>query len=123
MKQSWTPLRWYIITVIILGSLAIAFLCACTENTRTRVWGGKMTIELPKGQKLVEATWKGESNSLWYLTEPMDSTYTPKAKMFKEYSRFGVLEGSVIFIEGKQRWKKTNGLMDLVLIKQELYYL
>ena len=101
MKQSWTFLRWYVIITIVLIIISLFYLCSCTENTRSRVWGGKMTIELPKGQKLVEATWKGETNSLWCLTEPMDSTYTPKAKMFKEYSRFGVLEGSVIFIEGK----------------------
>lgn len=101
MKQSWTFLKWYAVIVVLLGSLVVAFLCSCTENTRSRVWGGKMTIELPKGQKLVEATWKGDGSSLWYLTEPMDADYIPKTKVFQEDSRFGVLEGSVIFIEGK----------------------
>ena len=101
MKQSWTFLRWYVIITIVLIIISLFYLCSCTENTRSRVWGGKMTIELPKGQKLVEATWKGDGNSLWYLTEPMDADYTPKTKVFQEDSRFGVLEGSVIFIEGK----------------------
>lgn len=101
MKQSWTFLRWYVIITIVSIIILLFHLCSCTENTRSRVWGGKMTIELPKGQKLVEATWKGETNSLWYLTEPMDADYIPKTKVFQEDSRFGVLEGSVIFIEGK----------------------
>ena len=101
MKRSLAFLRWYIITVMVLCSVAVAFLCACTENTKARVWGDTMTVVLPKGQKLIEATWKGESNSLWYLTEPMDTDYVPKRKTFVEDSRFGVLEGTVIFIESR----------------------
>ena len=101
MKQSWTLLRWYVGITVILIILTVLYLCSCTENTRSRVWGGKMTIELPKGQKLVEATWKGDGNSLWYLTEPMDADYIPKIKIFQEDSRFGVLEGSVVFVESK----------------------
>ena len=100
MKQNWTFLRWYVIITIVLIIISLFYL-SCTENTRSRVWGGKMTIELPKGQKLVEATWKGDGNSLWYLTEPMDTDYTPKTKVFQEDSRFGVLEGSVVFVESK----------------------
>lgn len=101
MKQSWTFIRWYVFIMTVLIILSLVWLCSCTENTRARVWGGKLTIELPKGQKLVEATWKGDGNSLWYLTEPMDTEYTPKTKVFQEDSRFGVLEGKVIFIEKK----------------------
>ena len=93
--------KLYILVLIIANILLLAFLCSCTDNTRSRIWGGKMTIELPKGQKLVEATWKGDGNSLWYLTEPMNADYTPKTKVFQEDSRFGVLEGSVVFVESK----------------------
>ena len=62
-----------------------------------RRYGGKMKIELPKGEKLMMATWK-ESN-LFYLTEPMDSGYVPKEKVFKENSNFGVCESEITFIE------------------------
>jgi hypothetical protein len=65
----------------------------------SRKFGGSTTINLEKGQKLVEATWK--ENSLWYLTEPMDSNYVPKTKTFKEDSNFGVLEGTVTFVESR----------------------
>lgn len=58
-----------------------------------------MTINLPKGERLVVATWK--ENNLFTLTEPMDSGYTPKAKTFKESSSWGVLESEIKFIESK----------------------
>jgi len=45
------------------------------------------------------ATWKDDN--LWYLTEEMDSAYTPKKKMLIESSNFGILEGKVVFIESK----------------------
>lgn len=72
---------------------------SCTDNQRARMYGGTMKVELPKGQRLVEATWK--NHNLWYLTEPMDSDYIPKIKTFKEDSNFGIVEGDVIFIETK----------------------
>jgi hypothetical protein len=62
-----------------------------------RSFGGTMKIELEPGEKLVEATWKGDD--IWYLVEPMDSDYTPKQKTLKESSRAGIIEGKVIFIE------------------------
>lgn len=56
-----------------------------------------MTVVLPAGEKLVMATWKNDD--LFYLTEPMDSGYVPKTKLFKEDSSFGVLETTVKFVE------------------------
>ena len=66
-------------------------------------YGGTMTIDLPKGQKLVNATWKGESD-LWYLTKPMlptDSaeTYTFHQEKGSAISIYG--NGQVIFKESK----------------------
>ena len=42
---------------ICLGLLALT-LTACTENSRVKSWGGEGTINLPKGRKLVNITWK-----------------------------------------------------------------
>lgn len=78
----------------------IAIVCvatSCTENHMTRRFGGKMSVELPKGEKLIMATWK--ESDLFYLTEPMDSGYKPKMKMFRESSNFGVWESEITFIE------------------------
>ena len=68
-------------------------------KTGARRFGGEAEIVLDKNQKLLMATWK--DNNLWYLTEEMDSAYTPKKKMLIESSNFGILEGKVIFIESK----------------------
>ena len=94
-----TFIGWYTVVSVLLVILAAVMCCFCTENTRARVWGGKETITLSKGQKLVEVTWK--ENNLWYLVEPMDSGYTPKTKVFQEASRLGVLEGELTFIENR----------------------
>ena len=84
---------------ILFVLLAVATLTSC-EQYITRQYGGNTTIKLEKGEKLIEATWKGDGD-LWYLVEPMDSDYTPKTIVFKESSLFGVMEGSVTFIESK----------------------
>ncbi len=69
------------------------------EQTVSRNFGGSITITLKPGEKLIEATWKDDD--IWYLTEPMDSDYIPKTKVFKESSVWGVLNGTVTFIESK----------------------
>ena len=70
------------------------------DNWKSRKWGGSTTITLPKGENLIEATWK--ENSLWYLTEPMDADYEPKKNTFREDSNFGILEGTVTFVESRK---------------------
>ena len=85
-----------IITFILVLVAVVAF-SSCTENLRARNYGGTTTIELDPGQKLIEVTWK--ETSIWYLTEPMEPGYEPKTKVFQEDSRFGVMEGKVIFHE------------------------
>lgn len=82
----------------IIFAIVFSFiLTGCTINTRARHWGGTMTITLPAGQGLMEATWK--DNNLYYLTRPMAPDYVPVTKTFHEDSRFGVMEGTVIFVE------------------------
>ena len=75
---------------------AMLMLTSC-ENLVTRNFGGSQTIELEKGQRLVEITFK--ETDLWILTEPMDSDYVPKTKTFYEDSNFGVMEGKITIIE------------------------
>lgn len=78
---------------------ALVAMCSCTQNQMARTYGGKMTIELPKGEKLVNATWK--EFSLFYLTEPMEEGYVPKSKKFRESSNFGVWESEITFVESR----------------------
>ena len=76
--------------------LALVMLTSC-ENLVTRNFGGSQTIELEKGQRLVEITFK--DNDLWILTEPMDSDYVPKTKTFYEDSNLGVMQGKITIVE------------------------
>ncbi len=85
--------------LLALFVMLILLSTSCTENQRTRNFGGTEKIDLPKGERLITATWK--ENNLWYLTEPMPEGYAPQTRTFKEKSSFGALEGSIIFIETK----------------------
>ena len=76
--------------------VAVLLLTSC-ENLVTRNFGGSQTIELEKGQRLVEITFK--DNDLWILTEPMDSDYVPKTKTFYEDSNLGVMQGKITIVE------------------------
>lgn len=88
------------ILTLLVVVLVVFAMSSCTEQSRAKDLGGETTIKLEPGQKLVEATWKGDGD-LWYLTEPMDSDYIPKTKTFKESSSWGIMEGTVTFIETK----------------------
>ena len=79
--------------------VAVLMLTSC-ENLVTREFGGSQTIKLEKGQRLVEITFK--DHDLWILTEPMDSDYVPKTKMFYEDSNFGVMQGKITIIESRE---------------------
>lgn len=82
--------------LLLIGLIAVF---SCTEQQVKRQYGGTIEIKLPAGEKLMEATWKGEN--LFYLTEPMEEGYKPKTKMFRENSSWGVMETNVKFIESK----------------------
>ena len=86
-------------TRMIVAAALLVFATSCTEQHIARHYGGEMNIKLPKGEKLMMATWK-ESN-LFYLTEPMDSGYVPKKKVFRESSSLGVWESEITFIESR----------------------
>ena len=72
---------------------------SCTENERVKTWGGKGTINLPKGRKLVTVTWK--ETQVWYLTRPMDSSDVAETYQFQEESSYGVIEGTYNIVETK----------------------
>lgn len=79
--------------------LVAATLAGCTENQRARQFGGTARVELPPGQKLVVATWKGDD--LWYLTRPMRPGEQPEVYEFVESSSFGIVQGKVVLTERK----------------------
>ena len=75
----------------------VAAMAGCTANERAKAWGGTMTVRLPCQQRLVLATWK--ELSLWYMTAPMPDDHTPVTSTFHEDSTWGVMQGTVKFVE------------------------
>ena len=80
--------------------ICLIALCAIScENWRARHIGGTIEINVERGYKVTNATFKGDE--IWYFVEPMDSTYTPSQKKFVEKSMYGALEGTIIFNESR----------------------
>lgn len=84
--------------IILLLSISI-LLFSCTENSRVKNFGGEGTLNLPKGQKLINVTWK--ENQIWYLTRPMHVDESAETYQFQEESSWGVIQGTFNIIETK----------------------
>jgi len=79
------------IAVLVLLFVVIG-MTSCTENARTRTFGGESTIILPEGTKLINVTWK--ETDLWYLTRKREPGEKIEEYTFQEKSSFGVWEGT-----------------------------
>jgi hypothetical protein len=84
---------------VFLAILMGVMVTSCTENERVKAWGGEGTINLPKGRKLVNVTWK--ETQIWYLTRQMDSNDVVETYEFHEESSYGVIEGTYKIVETK----------------------
>jgi hypothetical protein len=83
--------RLFILLAIVLTSVS------CTENSRARNFGGKTTIIMEEGQRLINTTWKGDD--LWLLTEERPDIVPPRTYRFKEKSNMGIMQGLIIIKE------------------------
>lgn len=85
----------------ILAGLAAFTLIFGTAGCQSAAknFGGEYTLNLPKNEKLVMITWKG--NILWYLTKPMTEDDVAETYKFQESAEFGIMEGTVTVIETK----------------------
>jgi hypothetical protein len=87
---------------IVLTGLTFS-LNGCTEESRTKKWGGSMTIELEPGRKLIDATWK-DGSDIWYTTRKMLPNENADTIHFHQH-KGGMISltgnGEVIFIEKK----------------------
>jgi hypothetical protein len=84
---------------VFLAILMGVMVTSCTENSRVKTWGGEGTINLPKGRKLVNVTWK--ETEVWYLTKAMDSNDVAETYQFQEESSWGLVEGTYNIVETK----------------------
>lgn len=85
------------LVIIVLIAALMIFNQGCTDQARTKMWGGTTTIDLPCGTKFVNATWKDAD--LWYITRPRNPEEVPQTYKFTESSAFGMMQGEVVFIE------------------------
>lgn len=88
-----------IVALILITAIISICLSGCTKQDMAKEWGGTYTMNLPKGEKLMEVTWK--DTNLWYLTRPMQDDEEPETYTFREDSEFGIWEGTVIIVESK----------------------
>ncbi len=76
-------------------------IAACTQNQMAKNYGGTQTINLPAGEKLITATWKDDH--LWYLSRQMHAGEIPETTTLHEQSSFGIIQGTVIFVESAKK--------------------
>lgn len=84
--------------ILLILIVAILFV-SCTEQVRTRTFGGSTTINVEQGKRVMMATWK--ENDLFYMVEDMPDDYIPHNKYLIESSSWGILESTIIFKESK----------------------
>ena len=92
-------LRKAFLLVVCTGFLML--LSSCNGQMMAKNFGGKYTLELEPGYKLVEITWK-DDEQLWYLIRPFEDGEEPTTYYFRESSGFGIIEGEVTIIESKK---------------------
>lgn len=87
-----------ILALILLAAMAITT-AGCSQQSKAKNFGGTYELNLDKGKKLVQITWKDDE--LWYLTRDMKEGKEAETYEFKEDSNFGIMEGRVIIKESK----------------------
>ena len=76
------------LTTLILGFMVAC--SSCTDNTRTKRLGGTEEITLKPNEVVLSVTWKGDQ--MWICTRDTTTNIT----YFREKSKWGILEGTVI---------------------------
>ena len=84
-------------TFVVCLMFFVLVFSGCTAKQRAKKFGGIATIDLPAGKKLVTATWK--EKSIWYLVRNQRPGEEPEEYQFHEDSQYGLMEGTVIFVE------------------------
>lgn len=83
---------------IIKLTALISVLALSSCNKLASTYGGTITIELEKDQKLVNCSWKKDF-SLWVLTRTRRQDEVPETYKYTEKSNLSIVEGTVIIIE------------------------
>ena len=90
------------ITIVAAALFLLVIVMAACDTTIAKRFGGTMTVEIEKDQKLVNCSWKSgkdQGDSLWLLTRVRKEGEAPETYKYIEKSTFGVLEGTVTIVE------------------------
>lgn len=80
---------------IIIGFVGLIIIISCTDNVRSKTYGGGQVIELKDNERFINATWK--ETSLWIIVED-----TLKNEFYmREKSSLGLIEGKITFKKNK----------------------
>lgn len=71
--------------------VSVIILSSCTENVRSRKFGGTQTIDLKPNEIVLNVTWK--QDDMWICTKDTSTGVV----YFREKSNWGVLDGTVVF--------------------------
>lgn len=82
---------------LVLSLLVAVSLSGCGSVAKS--FGGTITINVEKGQKVVTASWKDAN--LWVLTRAMKPEEKPETLNYVEHSNLGIINGKVILVESK----------------------
>lgn len=88
-----------VLSLIAIILIVMLLFSGCTQQQKAKNFGGTYEVNLSKGKKLVNITWK--DNELWYLTRDMKPGEEAETYEFLEDSNYGVWEGKVIIHESE----------------------
>lgn len=83
--------------LVVVGALSMLAVGAVAQNTWARRWGASDTKTLPPGMTVQLASWKG--NNLWILMRERTVGEAPKNWVYKEFSNWGIVEGTLVLVE------------------------
>lgn len=105
--------------LIIVGLFIICGMGACSNQAKTKNFGGSMDLKLEPNQKLVEITWKDDS--LWYVTKPMTEDDIAENYTFQEKDAHGLLEGTVFIYEQKMNEEELKQYYESLNLANDYY--
>lgn len=105
--------------IVLVLFLVIMIAPSCSEQGKTRGYGGTMDLELEPNDKLMEITWKDDS--LWILTKAMTEDDVAENYKFYEKSSLGVVEGCVNIKEKKLSKEEYESYLENKKLEEDFH--
>lgn len=83
--------------ILILMLLVCVFLFSSCTSTSHLSLGGKIELDLPEGEKLLDISWQSSQSSLWILTTVREKDEEPKEYYFYQWG--GIIQSGGLTIK------------------------